>query len=362
MKIATRLPAERSLPAEYADRIASVREQIVAIGDDYRERHPWITRNQNSIGLAIFIVSIAGIVLNAFLYAEGILPWWVVVPLTAFWTSVLHELEHDLIHWLYFRTKLRWVHHLMMLGVWAFRPNTVNPWIRRRWHFHHHNVSGTHSDLEERSISNGRRWNGHRLLSIADHLLGVVTRPFKFFKLIDDYVEHEAKDPKDRRRLRLVTSTAYLPFGVVHYVAWYSFLGVHAYQLFGGHVAHTGLYDFMNFFVVVLAAPNVLRQLCLIFVSSNMHYYGDVEEHNVFKQTQVWTAKRMWPFQAFCFNFGGTHSIHHFVVRDPFYMRQAIAKPCYEVLRAEGVRFNDFGTFKRANRWGLNALVAGEQH
>ncbi len=356
MKLATRMPAERSLRTEDADKIARIREQLLALGDDFRARHPWMTRHQDAIGLAIFIAGMLVVVVDAVLYAQGVIPWWVCIPVTAFALSILHELEHDLIHWMYFRRR-RWVHHLMLFGGWVVRPNTINPWIRRRWHLHHHAVSGTESDIEERSITNGQGWGGHRLLTMMDHLLGMYTKPLRFVRMIDDFVTHEAKTPKERRRLKAITLSAVFPFLTLHYLAWHLFIGVHAYELLGGYVAHGWAYDTLNVIAVVLLAPNALREFCLVFVSSNMHYYGDVEEHNVLKQTQVWTAKRMWPFHAFCFNFGGTHAIHHFVVRDPFYLRQAIAKPSQEVLRANGVRFNDFGTFKRANRWMMSAPV-----
>jgi len=38
------------------------------------------------------------------------------------------------------------------------------------------------------------------------------------------------------------------------------------------------------------------------------------------------------------------------VVRDPFYIRQAIAPRVLPIMKAHGVRFNDLGTFWRANR------------
>jgi fatty acid desaturase len=352
MKLATRLPAERSLRPEDADRIASIREEIIAVGDAFRARHPRIVRHQDAIGLTLFVIGVVGVIGDAWLYIEGVIPWWVCIPLSAFWLSILHELEHDLIHWMYFRSR-RWVHHVMMFGVWFLRPSTINPWIRRSWHLHHHEVAGTESDIEERTITNGERWNGFRLLSLMDGILGVYAQPFRFRKLANAYV---AKMNSDRpRRLKVVTYSVVWPLGGVHYGLWHLFLGLHAFELLGGHLAHTGAYHALNVFAVVLLAPNALRQFCLHFVSSNMHYHGDVEEYNIFKQTQVWTARRMWPVQAFCFNFGGTHAIHHFVIRDPFYIRQAMAKDCLAVLRRHGVRFNDFGTFRRANRWTLTA-------
>jgi hypothetical protein len=83
-----------------------------------------------------------------------------------------------------------------------------------------------------------------------------------------------------------------------------------------------------------------------------MHYYGDVEEGNIIQQTQVLNTWWTIPFHIFCFNFGATHAIHHFVVNEPFYIRQLTAAKAHEVMRKNGVRFNDVGTFLRANRWG----------
>ena len=68
-------------------------------------------------------------------------------------------------------------------------------------------------------------------------------------------------------------------------------------------------------------------------------------------QTQVLNAKRFLPFQLFCFNFGSTHGIHHFVVGEPFYIRQLTAADAHKVMRENGVLFNDLGTFARANRY-----------
>jgi Fatty acid desaturase len=157
VKIATRLPSERRLDPHDADRIAEIRSRLIEIGDNWRAEHPLVARNQNAIGLCLFIASIIGVLADATLYVEGVIPWWLCIPLSAFWLSILHELEHDLIHWMYFRGSKR-VHNPMMFGAWFFRPSTINPWIRRRLHLHHHQVSGTESDIEERALTNGERW------------------------------------------------------------------------------------------------------------------------------------------------------------------------------------------------------------
>ncbi|HRB20057.1 MAG TPA: fatty acid desaturase, partial [Chitinophagales bacterium] len=75
--------------------------------------------------------------LTTILYLQGIISAWIVLFSVAFWTSLLHELEHDLIHFMYFK-KNKWIQNFMLLGVWIFRPMTINPWLRREIHFHHH--------------------------------------------------------------------------------------------------------------------------------------------------------------------------------------------------------------------------------
>ncbi len=116
----------------------------------------------------------------------------------------------------------------------------------------------------------------------------------------------------------------------------------------------------LDVIVTVWLLPNVLRSFCLNLVSSNLHYFGDVEGRDARFQTQVWTSLWVLPLQVFCFNFGGTHAIHHFVVQEPFYARQLAAREAQAVLRASGVRFDDFGTFLRANRWARNASIEHE--
>eukprot|EP01038_Epipyxis_sp_PR26KG_P018939 gene18939-26811_t len=70
-----------------------------------------------------------GMIGSAALYITGAMAWWVCLLLNAFLASLTHELEHDLIHSMYFR-KQRLPHNLMMGLVWLARPSTINPWIR----------------------------------------------------------------------------------------------------------------------------------------------------------------------------------------------------------------------------------------
>lgn len=340
-----------------ANQDAQIQKELRAVSDQVRARHPWL-RHQNAIGLGIFTIAFGGVVLNAWLYIAGIMPAWAVILLTAFWTSLLHELEHDLIHWMYFRKK-PFLHHLMMLGVYLARPTTINPWIRRHMHFRHHKISGTETDLEERGITLGERWGLRRFLMTGDNMLAVFLRRKKYMSEPRRLYREGKINRRDIKNLRLISAFSFNPLGLIAYGLWHFFVLYYLVTglawLFGATVPWPALIEanmgWITTLVVVLVAPNVLRTYCLHFISSNMHYYGDVEPGRINQQCQVLNKWWFWPVQAFCFNFGSTHAIHHFVVRDPFYVRQMAAKESHKVLRRHGVRFNDLGTFRRANRY-----------
>lgn len=322
-----------------------IRAVVGAAGDQLRAAHPWL-RQRNAIGALILAIALAGMVACAWLYARGLINAWLCIALVAFFASLTHELEHDLIHWMYFR-KRPWAHHLMMALVWLARPSTVNPWVRRGLHFNHHKVSGSETDIEERAITNGERWGLARLLMTGDNVMSVLIRVPR------------APDRSTRLRILKRSALAYFPLGWLHWAIWYGFLAVHLAQAIATLAGTPLLWSaeaatriaWLDFVVVVLIAPNVLRTFCLHFISSNMHYYGDVEPGNVIQQTQVLNVWWLLPAQLFCFNFGSTHAIHHFVVTEPFWMRQLTAPVAHRVMREMGVRFNDLGTFTRANRW-----------
>lgn len=64
----------------------------------------------------------------------------------------------------------------------VFRPLTINPWIRREIHIHHHKVSGTPTDIEERGVSNGEKWGLIRLVTMADIFLAGAWRSYRIKK------------------------------------------------------------------------------------------------------------------------------------------------------------------------------------
>ncbi|MEY4766091.1 MAG: hypothetical protein RI907_2764 [Pseudomonadota bacterium] len=355
-------------PAMQRDQLKSahIRDVVLQAGEDLRTRHPWL-RRQDQIGASILLLSVAAMAALAWAYTQGLVAWWACIPLTAFFASFIHELEHDLIHQMYFRHR-PWVNRLMMAVGWLARPNAVNPFVRRALHLHHHKYSGTASDLEERGIANGSRWGLGRLLGTIDNPLGLLLR-------LRDVTESERlykamQQPTtgwQRWALRHQQHLVYFPMGLLYYPPLYLWAGWHAWQWlapqFGLNTAGAAPSEawrhgmaLLDTYAVVMLLPNTLRGFCLYFLSSNLHYYGDIDSRNVIQQCQVLNAWWLWPFQLFCCNFGSTHAIHHFAVKEPFYVRQWTAPVAHAAMRDAGVRFNDMGTFLRANRWGPTTL------
>lgn len=340
------------VPLNPQQQAAHIREVLMAHGAELRQRFP-ILNHQDALGAGILAFALVGMLGSAALYINGQLAWWACLLLNAFFASLTHELEHDLIHSMYFR-KQRIPHNLMLGLVWLARPSTINPWVRRHLHLNHHKVSGTETDMEERAITNGEPWGIARLLMVGDNMMSSFIRFLR------------AKNPQHRKLIVSRTLKVYAPLGLLNWGSWYVFLGFHAANgiasLLGAPIdwsANTlAVMNIVNIAVVVLVAPNVLRTFCLHFVSSNMHYYGDLEAGNVLQQCQVLNPWWLWPLQAFCFNFGSSHAIHHFLVKEPFYIRQLTVPLGHQLLREAGVRFNDFGTFARANRWTLRSQAA----
>jgi fatty acid desaturase len=345
--------------AEKSDHIRSV---VLQAGVALRARHPWL-RHQDAIGATIMAASLLGMVASGWLYMQGLIAWWVCVPVTTIFASFIHELEHDLIHQMYFRTK-PWANSLMLALGWLARASTINPFVRRKLHLHHHKFSGTESDLEERGITNGVPWGLRRLLMTGDNILSFALRPKEMRNAVAKYVKSQQPASREEgQRMASEQALAYIPLGQMYYITFHSWVVLHAVMwtapLLGADIPWPQwmptLMHALDTFGVVYALPCLLRTFCLHFISSNMHYYGDVEARNVMQQCQVLNPWWMMPMQLFCFNFGSTHAIHHFAVKEPFYIRQWNASIAHQVMRDMGVRFNDFGTFKRANRFRVTA-------
>ncbi len=197
-----------------AQRSAHIREVVLAKGVELRERYP-ILQHQDALGAGILAFALVGMIGSATLYVTGHMAWWVCLLLNAFFASLTHELEHDLIHSMYFR-KQRVPHNLMMGLVWLARPSTINPWIRRHLHLNHHKVSGTETDMEERAITNGEPWGFARLLMVGDNVMSAFIRMPR------------AKTWAHKINIIKRTLKVYAPLALLHWGAWYVFLGFHA--------------------------------------------------------------------------------------------------------------------------------------
>jgi Fatty acid desaturase len=345
--------------------VALVRHRIQVANEALFRRHPWL-RHQDAIGLALQSLALASIAGSAWLYLAGLMPAWLTILLVAFAASITHEIEHDLIHLLYFKQQ-PWMQDILMGLGWLARPSTANPWHRRHLHFHHHRYSGGRSDLEELAITNGEPWGLKRLLMTADMRLSVWLRPGTMRRAARAFVQitRQPRTPAELVRGAIGQSLAGLPLATAFWTLWHLFLVLHAGQALGLGWAEAPsaqrILSWLNPLTVCLIAPNVLRTFCLHFISSNMHYHGNVAENKPLQQVQVLNHPVFWPLQALCFNFGATHAAHHFVVGQPFYVRQWTAGAAHAALREVGIPFNDLGTFARANRRASDGPQAAAQ-
>jgi fatty acid desaturase len=310
-----------------------------------RTNYPFLAQ-QNALGLGLFLVSVCGFTAAGCLYYYALIPAWCCIILAALSASIAHEIEHDLIHQQYFKSNSA-VYHFMMFMVWIIRPNTVNPWYRKGMHLNHHKTSGTPQDIEERLVGNGIKSHALRLLVVCDGLLGLIIRSKQFSREIKGYNFFNVFN-------------ASLPFVTAYYLIIYSFLLFYGVNFIADSSAIklntpawlVSLMQWVKFAMVVWVAPNFLRSACLNFITSSMHYYG--AKFNLLQQTQVLNHWAFMPFQWFCFNFGHTHSIHHFVPNQPFYIRQIISKKVNVLLKNKGVKFNDLSSILAANHYTNN--------
>jgi len=224
-----------------------------------------------------FLGSLVTIACVVVLYLHGVLVWWLAIPLMALPISILHELEHDLIHDLYFRSRA-WVQHLMFFVIW-FCKLSLNPWYRRGIHLKHHLVSGQKADIEERLIGLGLPFDLLRLFVTIHPMGGLLL--FRGIK----------RDVPDFQPLRLALLS--MPTYTLFLVIWESFSGyVRIHQGWApsfdpAHFLPAWGWPWARDLAVLLVLPNVLRQSCLVLMSSYSHYYEDIPERDIFFQNQI---------------------------------------------------------------------------
>ena len=341
----------------HQQKTSQIRKEINDSYKNLKQSLP-ILKHQNAIGFAIFAVCVGLSLLFGYLWYINILPGWALIPLNAFLFGVLHELEHDLIHYMYFKSN-KLVHNFMLGWVWLLRPLTLNPWFRRTLHFHHHRFSGTLHDVEERGVTNGEKWSLKRLIFTPDLVIGNLLRVKNLFSDIKREVQNGNLKFETAKKIKLYGVFGLIPLTILSHLVLYLF-STEIFLDFLNKYFHVQVHlpefvqvilQWCNPIIYIVLLPNLLRQFCLHFITSNLHYFGDVEKGNVMEQTQILNVWWTYPFQVFCFFFGWTHAIHHFVVNETFYVRHMARKKAHEVMKKHGVRFNDLGTFKRSNRY-----------
>jgi len=321
-------------------RMRSIRSAIREEDQRIRDRWPWLAY-QDTLGFACFAGSLLAMTAVVVLYFQGMLPWWAAIPLMALPLSILHELEHDLIHDLYFR-RSPVLQNAMFFVIWISKLS-ISPWYRREIHLRHHQESGQTTDIEERLIGIGLPCGFLRMLVAVYPLAGLL-----LFRQIK-------RDVPEFRPLKLSLLSA--PTYVLFFVIWESFFGYlfvrsgWAFAWDPAHLLPAAAWPIARDLAVLWAVPNVLRQTSLVLMSSYSHYYEDIPERDVFYQNQILNSWSVLPLQMFCFNFGATHIIHHYVVNQPFYLRQLVSRAALAEMARQGTRVNDFGMITRNNRW-----------
>jgi fatty acid desaturase len=130
---------------------------------------------QDAIGVAFLALAAIGCIGSGAAYVFGALSFWACIGINAFLLAVVREIEHDLIHNLYFRGRPR-IQNAMMLAVWPLLANLPHPWFRRRMHLLHHRTSGQDEDFEERLIGNGMKFGPLKLLAMVEPVAAMFLR------------------------------------------------------------------------------------------------------------------------------------------------------------------------------------------
>ena len=314
--------------AAESQKIRGIVRSLRELEADFLNAHPLLD-HRDAIASLVFVFSLSGAIALAVAYLQGLVHPALAVVGVALLVSNLHELEHDLIHLIYFPRR-PWVQHLMFFGIWMSK-QSLNPWARKYLHIQHHRHSGQTIDVEERLLGIGLRPLPLRLF-LAFMPTAVIFITAQIRRDAPHFFPPGGKHRWLRRLARLVDYV---------FLVWPPvWIGL----------AIAGL-PLAQDVLVISVLPHLLRHGCIALMSSYSHYYGDIEDGDVLRQNQSLRHWALWPFQLFCWNFGATHVLHHFYVAQPFYLRTILANRGLAFLAARGTRFNDFGIVGRANRF-----------
>ena len=142
------------------DATRQVRAAIRAADDDLIQRWPLLGRN-DAMAVLFFSLAWGGAAAICVGWWMGQVATWAAIVGLAFTVSILHEMEHDLIHDLYLHRPL--VRTPVLLSIWLAK-GSLDPWTRGSMHLWHHIVSGQDEDIEERLIGLGLPWGSWSVL------------------------------------------------------------------------------------------------------------------------------------------------------------------------------------------------------
>lgn len=312
---------------------------------ELRQLYPFLY-HQDWICSIIFTGSLLLMLLFSYLYISGYISAISTIVLIALPLSLLHELEHDIIHNLYFKQH-RWIQNIMFTFIWVAKLHG-SPWYRRQLHLKHHLLSGQVNDAEERLIGLGLPPD-YKRMAVSIHPFGGL--------LVSDEIS------KDAKYLNLVSMKLHnAPMALIFFFITRTFLTYNLlfliyffmnYDMDTIYGIHT-FYPIIHHLAVCLCFPNLLRQGCLVLMSNACHYYGDIPLNTVYYQNQILDSWYVLPFQLFCFNFAATHIVHHHVVSQPFYIRHFTARSVKDIMIKSGIRNNDFGILWRNNHYTID--------
>ena len=322
-------PLERPSPAA----VSANRRIVTALREaDARllARHPLLGRN-DLVSMVFFLGACGTIAALVVGWFSGTVPTVAAIIGLALALSVLHELEHDLIHDLYLAQPI--IRPTVLTVIWMSKAS-VDPWLRGRWHLWHHRVSGQPEDVEERLIGLGMPWGPYRVLITLLPLASLFIKP-SLKRAVVARVAAGGKRPDFR-----YPRAGWFFQGMTGLFVCLPLIAI------GGLVADAA---WAWPLLVLWVLPNIIRHTAIVIMSSNSHYTA-ITRGAVVEQNQIIDHPMFWPLQVFCWNFGATHVLHHFMVRQPFWRRTMVFSAVRQTLIENGVPANDLGTFRRANR------------
>ena len=314
-----------------------IRKRMIDEDKSLRKRFK-ILDKQDFIGFLILVTVIGAIGATAGLYLHQVIPWWVASLLIAFWMSLAHELEHDLIHDLYFAGH-RGMQQAMLTVIWIVKFHS-NPFWRKAVHMRHHAYSGQAEDWEERLLGLGDRLGLRRIL--------VMLLPFGQFV----YFKEIAKtDPQFKAAHPFFANI--IPATLYHSLLGLSLVSVAAPEVAGSFLGSTGV-DIARSILILWLLPAAIRYTALTLATLLCHYAADIDPEVVEQENQIVYHGLTLPLALLTANFAATHILHHFYAPQPFYIRTLIAHRVIPVMIQQGCRYNDLAILVRANRYTEN--------